>query len=1452
VPDITGRGNNGTLNSGVQQIAIGESGPSVRFNGVDGFINIPYKTDLAPSGSFTVAAWVKPETIPTGRYTRLVERDGVYALRFNQNGFIDFTIWGVTPGDVVGPQLPLDDWTLVAGVYDSANKQMNLYVNGSLVAAATVSGSRSSNSNPMVLGSSTSAERFQGQLDEVRFYNTLLGASDQLGLYNNATTTPTTTTTTFTPVTSTPTRTLTITPSRTYTSSPTYTPSNTPKKTPTGWAPTPGVLDLLTGATFNISTNNTYPRACADGGDGVAYSVINLAATYAVLSVSPSNDCLTQNDEILLINMQGSKVSTANVGHYEFLHIASVNDNTVYFSTTKKLLYGENEYDDTNIGTDSGQQRVVLQRVPNYDNVILNGTLTANVWNGYKYGIIAFRVAGTLSGSGTILADKLGYVGGYGGAGNGGCGTQGESYDGNTGACNSAPNLGGGGVGNNGGGGYGSKGYSGGSGGNTYGDLDLARLFLGSGGGGSNGNTGGTTNGGKSGGKGGGIVLVAANNIGDQSNTWTGVITADGGDGADDAGHSGGGSGGSIRIEGNMITVTAPGNIAALGGSVGDTQRGGGLGRTAVYYRDSFAAGFTPNYLMNTLQNVEDSIFSDSFESGDLSVTPSPWSAFSGDSTQISVDPEAAYWGNYGLAITINSETPEPYVQDDNPTIDGHYRARFYFNPNGVSIPSNGTIDLFRGYSDAVGTTPIFRVQVQKSGGIYQANIGARNDNGNWVNSSWNNLSNGWNALEIEYLASHATGQMSLWVGGVLEQSLTGLDNEGSKVDSVRLGGMGAAAGSSGTVYLDDFDSRRISAPGVLADPGLHNRGLYRYTFTSQPDGQTGKDTTIDSKNSGTNYGISPRLWVGEDPSYTENERSLLQFDLSSIPANAVVQDASLTLTLTNLSGSSARMLCIYLLKPIWDESSATWNNYASGSAWQTAGAGGANDYDSNPLACVSMAGHETAGTQETWTLPATTIQSMVNGSAANRGFILKATVESNTTYGFASSDNSTAAYRPSLTIDYATDQAVDPWVNRNYTYSPDQPHSVTALSTGEAYSYDPNGNMTCRVEGGQTYNQVYNAENRLYIVQLMNAGAYCPNANILAAPADTSAAWNFTYNGDGNLVEQVYATLTNGNVTGTLTTYYFAGGSYEWRSDGKLEKYYAFAGQTAAMIECTWTTNENDETVVTCPDATGLNYFLTDQLGSVVAVLDYNGAPIQQQRYFPFGAVRDISSDNLPEITQTDFGYTGQRNLDAQDNSFSLGLMDYHARFYDPYLNRWAQPDSIIPDGNPQSLNRYSYTLDNPIRYNDPTGHRNCEEDGFNCPGSGSSGNSSSGGSGSSGKVANPIKPPDTYDSGQQERPSIPVDPTNQQPKSDNLPSAVSKTRLVVGTILFGGLLVIGGIMTVIGFGVAAEDPTALVLAAGGLVVAAVGAEGLYQIWRPLLPNTWPKTIIFSEFNIP
>ena len=47
-------------------------------------------------------------------------------------------------------------------------------------------------------------------------------------------------------------------------------------------------------------------------------------------------------------------------------------------------------------------------------------------------------------------------------------------------------------------------------------------------------------------------------------------------------------------------------------------------------------------------------------------------------------------------------------------------------------------------------------------------------------------------------------------------------------------------------------------------------------------------------------------------------------------------------------------------------------------------------------------------------------------------------------------------------------------WVTTNYTYPASgpgavRPHAVTGLSTGETYSYDANGNMTQRVEGGLT-----------------------------------------------------------------------------------------------------------------------------------------------------------------------------------------------------------------------------------------------------------------------------------------------------------------------------------------------------------------------------------------------
>ncbi len=74
-----------------------------------------------------------------------------------------------------------------------------------------------------------------------------------------------------------------------------------------------------------------------------------------------------------------------------------------------------------------------------------------------------------------------------------------------------------------------------------------------------------------------------------------------------------------------------------------------------------------------------------------------------------------------------------------------------------------------------------------------------------------------------------------------------------------------------------------------------------------------------------------------------------------------------------------------------------------------------------------------------------------------------------------------------------------------------------------------------------------------------------------------------------------------------------------------------------------------------------------------------------------------------------TDFLFAGQRW------ESSIGLYQMGDRWYDPALGRFISPDPIVPNSqDPQSWNRYSYVLNNPVKYTDPTGHMACLEDNF------------------------------------------------------------------------------------------------------------------------------------------
>jgi RHS repeat-associated protein len=121
------------------------------------------------------------------------------------------------------------------------------------------------------------------------------------------------------------------------------------------------------------------------------------------------------------------------------------------------------------------------------------------------------------------------------------------------------------------------------------------------------------------------------------------------------------------------------------------------------------------------------------------------------------------------------------------------------------------------------------------------------------------------------------------------------------------------------------------------------------------------------------------------------------------------------------------------------------------------------------------------------------------------------------------------------------------------------------------------------------------------------------------------------------------------------------------------------------------WDSNHRNPSEAT----SGVYYLASDQIGSVSVVTDSSGNIVTSARYKPYG---------LPETTSaaspTDRTYTGQKSTD-------FGLMDYNARFYDPIVGKFINPDNIIiHPTNPLSWDRYSYVYNNPIIFADPTGH--------------------------------------------------------------------------------------------------------------------------------------------------
>ena len=107
-------------------------------------------------------------------------------------------------------------------------------------------------------------------------------------------------------------------------------------------------------------------------------------------------------------------------------------------------------------------------------------------------------------------------------------------------------------------------------------------------------------------------------------------------------------------------------------------------------------------------------------------------------------------------------------------------------------------------------------------------------------------------------------------------------------------------------------------------------------------------------------------------------------------------------------------------------------------------------------------------------------------------------------------------------------------------------------------------------------------------------------------------------------------------------------------------------------------------------------HYFtFTDQVGSILKVVDANGTVKFSATYDPWGR-QTVTTNQIGLIR----GYTGHEMLTE------YGLINMNGRIYDPLLGRFLSTDNFVQEpGSTQSFNRYSYCLNNPLKYNDPDG---------------------------------------------------------------------------------------------------------------------------------------------------
>lgn len=269
------------------------------------------------------------------------------------------------------------------------------------------------------------------------------------------------------------------------------------------------------------------------------------------------------------------------------------------------------------------------------------------------------------------------------------------------------------------------------------------------------------------------------------------------------------------------------------------------------------------------------------------------------------------------------------------------------------------------------------------------------------------------------------------------------------------------------------------------------------------------------------------------------------------------------------------------------------------------------------------------------------------------------------------------------------------------YTYGGTAgPHAVTAAG-GNTYTYDANGNMTSRsvTVNGHSSNEklTWNSDNLPTCIDDVD-GTCTGGAN-----TNSSA---FSYAPDKHRYKQI-ATTYDGTTSTSETTLYVGGLDIITDSSGTWYRHTISAYGKPVLLE----TLSNNTSGAPKEDK---HYLLNDHLGSVDTVVrDSDSTVVPRESFDAFGQRRDKSTwygamnatdlANARKVTHR--GFTHHEQLDNL-----AGLVHANGRVLDSVTGRFLSVDPIYEaPTNSQSINPYSYVMNNSLSFTDPSGYDGC-----------------------------------------------------------------------------------------------------------------------------------------------